>query len=65
MYELNLLNYKFPSLEGLYNTEGSSFHLTEVLYNVSYTTIYIYIYIYIPYFSTGNARYLYKKGLNL
>jgi len=41
MYELNLSNYKFPSLGGLYNTEGSSFHLIEVLYNVS--NIYIYI----------------------
>lgn len=61
MYELNLSNYKFPSLGGLYNTEGSSFHLTEVLYNVS--NIYNSISIN-PFLAFQTQNMLYSRDLN-
>ena len=35
MFDLSILNYRFPSLGGLYNKEESSFHSIKALYQIS------------------------------
>jgi len=43
MMMMMIFNYGFPSLEGEYNEEESSFHLIEVLYQIlKYPNIYYY-----------------------
>ena len=54
----NLSNSRFPPIEGLYNTEVSSLHLNELLYNASSISQYILIFILLLIFGFYSTKYI-------